>query len=357
MAKQEINFGKTVTLSEAESLIASVRSNRFLLAGEPGIGKSSMLKRLAERVGMDYAYIDVPNMDLGDIAMPVVDHTTKTTKYYPNSRFKLEAGKPVCIMLDEFSKGATPVKNMLHPLLEVVNPRLGDVSVPAGSIIFLTGNLESDGVNDSLPAHTRARVTRVVVRKPSSEEWLDWAQGKGGIAPEVCAWVHRYPQVLASYLDGGAGDNPYIFNPKSVQSAYVCPRTLELASNIVVERANNSVDATIAALTGTVGESAARDLQAFIAYADQLPAWESIIANPKGANVPDMPGACAVTVYGAIAKVQRETMTAFMDYLGRFSPEWQASFAINIAKNKTKQSIAFGNKAFSDWVAANQDLL
>jgi hypothetical protein len=46
-----------------------------------------------------------------------------------------------------------------------------------------------------------------------------------------------------------------------------------------------------------------------------------------------------------------------MEYLQRFSPEWQAVFAINIAKTPSKQAIAFSCKAFADWVAKNQDLL
>jgi hypothetical protein len=54
--------------------------------------------------------------------------------------------------------------------------------------------------------------------------------------------------------------------------------------------------------------------------------------------------------------VDKQTITPFMQYLERFDPEWQACFAINIAKS-SKQSIAFSCKAFSDWVAKNEDLL
>lgn len=354
---QQINFGKTVSLREAEDLIVNVRRNRFHLRGEPGIGKSSMLKRIGERTGLPVAYIDVPNMDLGDIAMPVVDHTSKTTKYYPNARFLLERGEPVAIMLDEFSKGADPVKNMLHPLLEVVNPRLGDVAVHPDSPIFTTGNMSSDGVGDNMKAHTRARLTIVTVRKPSAEEWLEWASNTDRIAPEIMAYVNRFPHVLASYLDGDQKDNPYIYNPRVQQDGYICPRTLELASNVVNARASLTPDATIAALSGVIGESGARDMQAFIAYADQLPTWESIIASPDNAKVPDQPGACAVVCYGAVTKVSKDSMSAFMKYISRFSAEWQATFAITLSKTASKQAIAFGNRDFSKWVAENQDLL
>lgn len=354
---REITFGKTVSLSEAEALITSVTTNRFHLMGEPGIGKSSMLERIATKLNMDYAYIDVPNMDLGDIAMPVVDHTTKTTRYYPNARFGFHTGKPMVIMLDEFSKGAEPVKNMLHPLFEVVNPRLGDVSVPAGSIVFSTGNLSSDGVGDGMKAHTKARLTKLVVRKPDAKEWLHWATDSGRIDPTICAWVDRYPHVLASYLDGGTGDNPYIFNPKTVQDSFVCPRTLELASNIVSRRSAFSSDALIAALTGVIGEAGARDMQAFISYADQLPTKAAIINDPKNAPIPTQPGACAVVIYSLIQSVEKDNLSKFMEYTARFAAEWQATFAIQLAKNTSKQAVAFSNSDFAKWVAANQDLL
>jgi hypothetical protein len=62
-------------------------------------------------------------------------------------------------------------------------------------------------------------------------------------------------------------------------------------------------------------------------------------------------------VFGAIARVEKDTIDAFMEYLERFDAEWQAVFAINIAKAQSKQSIAFSAKAFTAWVAKNQDLL
>lgn len=356
----EIKFGKTITLKQAATLIKTNPETRFLLQGEPGIGKSSILESIASDLGYDYAYIDVPNMDLGDIAMPVIDHDTKTTRYYPNARFKVHAGKPVLIMLDEFTKGAEPVKNMLHPMLEKANPRLGDLPLPADgdkqTIVFLTGNLSTDGVGDSLKAHSRNRLVPVTIAKPTAEEWIEWGMNHG-IEAEVLAWVNQYPHALASYLDAGQQDNPYIYNPKRAQSAFVSPRSLATASNIVRTRKQNDPDTVIAALTGAIGESGARDMQAYIEFSDQLPTWEATIKDPKHTAIPTSPGACAIVVFGGISRVTKDTITPFMEYLQRFDAEWQAVFAINIAKTPSKQSIAFSCKAFAEWVAKNQDLL
>ena len=353
----EVSFGKSITLKQAANLICSNPETRFLLQGEPGIGKSSLLEMISTRLGYAHAYIDVPNMDLGDIAMPVIDHDTKTTRYYPNARFKVHTGEPVVVMLDEFTKGAEPVKNMLHPMLEKANPRLGDISLNKDLfIVFLTGNLSTDGVGDNLKAHSRNRLVPVTISKPDADQWIEWAIGKG-IEAEVIAWVSRFPQVLASYTDGGQNDNPYIYNPKRNQNAFVSPRSLETASNIVRTRKQNDPDAVIAALTGAIGESGARDMQAYIEFADQLPTWEATVTKPDTAPVPTSPGACAIVVFGAISRVDKQTITPFMQYLERFAPEWQAVFAINIAKAPAKQSIAFSCKAFATWVAKNQDLL
>lgn len=351
-----LNFGSTVSLKQAAQLILNNPKVRFLVRGEPGIGKSTMLSFIASQLPThNPAYIDVPNMDLGDIAMPVVNHEYKVTSYYPNARFRLHEGKPVVVMLDEFSKGADPIKNMLHPLLEVTNPRLGDISIDEQSIVFLTGNLASDGVGDTLKAHTRNRIVEIVVRKPDSDEWLEWAVNNE-IDPSVMAWVRQFPQCMASYTDGD-NDNPYVYNPRAVQTAYVSPRSLAIASNVVKTRAVVGSDAMIAALKGCIGEAAARDMEAFINYQDQLPSWDEIINNPANTVIPTSAGACAVLIFGAIAKVDKPSINPFMKYLERFEPEWQAAFAINISKNPSKQAVAFSSPAFAKWVSDNEDIL
>jgi hypothetical protein len=355
-----LNFGSSVSLKQAAKLIGTVKGNRFMLRSEPGIGKSSLMGTLAEMYP-DYhlAYIDVPNMDLGDICMPVIDHETKTTKYYPNARFGIHTGKPSIIMLDEFSKGSPPVVNMLHPLLEAHNPRLGDLPLHPDSVVFLTGNLTTDGVGDNLKAHTLNRITPLVVRKPRFAEWAEWAIANG-IDPIVIAAARQFEgDWFASYLDYTADTVPkdfVAFNPRMPTQSYVSGRSLERASNIIIHRESFDSDSLIAALSGTIGAKAALDLSAYIAFADQLPTWESIIKSPKTAVVPEGAGACALIAFNAIAKVDKETMTPFMEYIERFHVEFQSCFCINMAKSP-RQKIAFGCKAFSDWVAKNEDLL
>jgi hypothetical protein len=351
-----INFGQSVSLQEFAHGIGTVGQDVTIIGqGEPGIGKSSMLKTL-QQTYPDYeiAYIDCTLLDLGDFALPYTvqaGEDLKVTKFAPNARFKFHSDKPVIIMLDEIGKAMKAVKNVLLTLM--LEHRIGDNYAPKGSIVFGTTNLLSDGVGDMLEAHARNRVALVTVKKPDADEWIDWAL-KNDIAPEVVAWVKQFPHALASYTDGSQKDNPYIFNPtRAGMGAVVTPRSLEKASHIAKKRADLGDALTISLLTGTIGESASRDMQAFFTVVDKLPTWESVIANPTGAKLPDDTVAKCILVFSAIARVEKDTLSKWLTYSKRMDMEWQALFATSVMKSN-KQSFCVMNSDFKDWALKNQ---
>lgn len=353
-----INFGTTVSLEGAATLIRHNKTKRYLLRGEPGIGKSSIMEYFETHFGDNYSYVyfDCINKDLGDIALPSIDRDKRVTEYFLNGVFQHYTGKPMVIMLDEFTKAPQPIQNMLHPLLERRKPRIADFMLPEGSLVFMAGNMTSDGVGDNFKAHTGNRVTVLNVRKPNDDEWLHWAVNHD-IDPIVMAWVKQFPHALASYLDGNQDSNPYIFNPKKMQGPFVSPRSLQLVSDSLKNREHFTANDMLADMIGTIGESGARDMHAFVDYQDQLPAWEAVIADPKGAKLPDSPGACAVMVFGAVAKVGKSSIAPFMEYIERMEPEWQAVFAVTLSGNPDKKQVAFTSPKFRDWTLKNVDIL
>jgi hypothetical protein len=351
-----INFGQSVSLNEFAQGIGTVGKNVTIIGqGEPGIGKSSMLKVLARQYpDYEIAYIDCTLLDLGDFALPYteVHNDMKVTKFAPNARFKMHTGKPVIVMLDEIGKAMKAVKNVLLTLM--LEQRIGDHYLPEGSIVFGTTNLLSDGVGDMLEAHARNRVALVTVRKPDHDEWIDWAIGNN-VAPEIIAWVKQFPHALSSYTDPSQKDNPYIFNPtRAGMGAVVTPRSLEKASHIAKQRDKLGDALTISLLTGTIGESASRDMQAFFTVVDKLPTWDQIIAGPNTAKLPDDAVARCILVFSAIARVEKDTLAKWMQYINRMDKEWQALFATSVMKSPQKQAFCVMNKEFKDWALANQ---
>ena len=365
-----IKFGSSLSLNEFANAIASVGSDVTIIGqGEPGIGKSSMLKAVAKRYpDYEVAYIDCTLLDLGDFALPYTELASaggeeiKVTKFAPNARFKFQSGKPVIVMLDEIGKAMKAVKNVLLTLM--LEKRIGDMALPEGSIVFGTTNLATDGVGDSLEAHARNRVCFVTVRKPhagfgadgslDSDSWGAWAV-ENDIAPEIIAWVKQFPHALESYTDSAQKDNLYIFNPtRAGQSAFVTPRSLEKASHIAKKRHLLGDSVTISALAGTIGESAARDMQAFFTVVDKLPTWEAICESPSSAKVPDDAVAKCILVFSAITRVDKDTLPKWLKYADRLDKELQALFARSIVKSTNKQAMAVSNKEFVKWATDNQ---
>lgn len=328
-----------VTLKQLATLVSTVGSVNTLMArGAPGVGKSSILKTLAKEMP-DYlpCYIDCATLDLGDLQMPVVDRETMTTKFAPNARFGVYPGqtRPVLIMLDELSKAPRSVLNALLPVM--LERRMGDICLPVGSVVFATGNLDTDGVGDQIPAHAYNRMTVVDVANPTSDEWIQWAAAND-VAPELIKFAYDHPEVFQRY-DSLPKDhaNPYIFDPRRGNTRSFCsPRSLEKASNIIKSRATLG-DAVLPALIGTVGEAAGRQIEAFTSLFDSMPRLAQIAADPMGTPLPGDTGACYMMAIHLAGKASKDNGEAVARYVKRWdSGEAKVLFTTSISTQKTK---------------------
>lgn len=361
----EVFLNKTASLKEAEDLIVACGADATIhLMGEPGVGKTSMFKNIVERTCHKGIYIDAPNIELGELGIPIPDHSTKTTRMYPNEQWGFHLNEPLVIFVDEFTKGHQAVQNMLHPMLNEPRMIMGIPLHPA-TIVVTAGNFTGDGVGDNMRAHSRNRVSVVTVRKPHAgfnvdgsvddDSWGAWAI-KNNIAPEILAWVKETPHTLASYLDPAQSGNKYIFNPKEAQKSFVSPRSLARASNILKRRSQNTENAIITALEGTIGAPASRDLMAYVKVADSLPTWESILRDPESATVPSSPAALCLLAFSAVQRVDRESIGKFFTYLKRTPKELQSVFCLTGMANADKKKLFMTSQSFIDWMRTNQYL-
>lgn len=342
----QVNFAQAITLVRNVGT-----SNTLLFRGQPGVGKSAILHSLAKEMP-DYlpCYIDCTNLDLGDLGFPVVNKEVMVTEYAPNSRFGLGRNqtRPVLLMLDELTKASRPVMNMLLPV--ILERRLADVELPVGSIVFATGNLDTDGVGDSLPGHAANRMTQLDYANPTADEWIQWASNND-IAPEIMAFAKQFPQVFDRYDHMDKKDkNPYVYSPLTGNVKTFCsPRSLAKASNLIAQREVLGT-AMLPALAGTVGEAAARDMEALVNLADQLPLFENIVKSPAKTKVPTSVGALFILSFMLASRVDADTLDPVMEYaerMGEQSFEAHALFITSLASNKSKVGMACRNRKFT----------
>jgi hypothetical protein len=348
-----------LSASQVVSLIAAVGDKRTVIVeGENGIGKTALfhalrkLPKFADHIAVQP--IDCTQLSDGSVWMPDLDRENGVSRELPNERFGVSAfnqlgvnnSKPILVGLDEIAKAPQFIKNVLAPI--IYERRVGNLSMPEGSVVVCFTNLSIEGLGDSIQAHLRNRLVFVKMRKPSCDEWVKWATDNG-VNPMIIAFVSNEPRVMQSFLEYEKGgmfegkdlskDNGFIFNPKSMQLAYATPRSLVAASDILDAGIGVLDDDTLeAALVGTVGATTAEALASFIRFGREICEYSRVIKSPDTAPLSDNPTAQLIQVFQFVTRVaDRTEAEAIVKYVWRMRAEMQSIFCNTVA---TSQRVA-----------------
>jgi energy-coupling factor transporter ATP-binding protein EcfA2 len=349
-----------IDLDQCTSLIKSVGHKRTVLVqGHMGTGKSSLLRTLSAAMPTHTAcYFDCTTKDLGDITLPRIAEAgtdAAFVSYATNEELGAHHKKPIILMVDEYGKANPSVKNALLRLM--LERKIGSYELHEDSVIFATTNLGAEGVGDLLPPHARNRITVVTARKPSNMQWIEWGINNG-VDHTLLGWCKDNPQLFNSFDDHpNPDDNPYIFHPKQQRAAFVTPRSLEAASDVLKNRDSMDDMTVTAALMGTIGDRGAMDLMAFVKLADQLPSLQSIKDTPETAKVPSSAAAVCMVVYRTLAALEKDWVDSWMIYCERLDKEAQGMFANGVRSPKyARQAMVMTNKRFTTWAMVNSYL-
>ena len=344
-------------MTDTVKLISAVGERlTVLVQGEMGIGKSAILKTLAESHPNHIpCYIDITTKDVGDFLVPQIRtiNGTPVCSFIPNEEFGFHLDKPLLVMLDEVGKAGKAVMNACLRLM--LERKLGIHSLPEGSIVFATTNLSAEGIGDNVPPHARNRLCVVKMRKHTAEEWrFNYAQN-AGIDPVVIATVVEYPAMTASFEDYERPDmNEYINDPRVQRSAFVTFRSLEKASDILKMCRTMPEDVLTHALFGVIGERATMDMMNILKLDQTMPAWSEIINKPMTTMIPSNGASICLIISKALMSVTGETFVYWMQYMARLPKEAQALFAMSVMSSKSpKRSIAVTDRIFTEWAVTN----
>ena len=162
----------------------------MLLEGPTGIGKSDIVKKLADRLGIAHVVLDLSLLEPPDlVGLPVI-HDGRTRYAVPDILPQDGAG---ILMLEELNRAERYIQ---QPALQLLSARrLHGYELPPGWACFAAVNPESEGYHVTpLDKALRARFLSLPVRadRPS---WLAWAQ-MNDVHPGVIAIAQAHERVL-----------------------------------------------------------------------------------------------------------------------------------------------------------------
>lgn len=310
-----------------------------MLWGSPGIGKSDLVRQIADAAAMPLIDIRVSQLEPVDArGLPHINDGGETTwavpAMLPQSR---RDGKAGILFLDELTAGNASVMAAFYQL--ILDRRLGDYKLPDGWRIIAASNLRTDrSISNTMPMALANRFGHLTM-VPDASDWVSWAYGSGRIREEIIGFIRMRPDLL------------YTFDPtpkpgrKQPELTFASPRTWEFCSRTL--EASPPAHCRISTFAANVGQGPAIEFDSFLRVWSTMQSIDGIILNPDSADIPSDPAALYALATALAHRATDQNLSAIWRYLKRLP---QREFCVYAMQGATRRDKSLEKtRAFSEF--------
>ena len=212
-----MNLSFTVTQNELSDILLNLSPSRpVFIWGAPGIGKSALVQKFADDVGLPCVSLLGSQLAPEDIiGIPQING--ETSQFMPP---KMIARKePYVLFLDELNACSQEVQKAFYSLIH--EKRIGEYHLPKGSVVIGAGNRSQDGA--IVKTMSTALINRMfhVQLVADPQQWLNWAYEN-----ELHQWVIDYISQRPDHL---------FSEPPKTEEPYSTPRSWHMLSDALKE--------------------------------------------------------------------------------------------------------------------------
>lgn len=212
-----LNLSYSVTQNELLDLLLNISPVRpVFIWGAPGIGKSALVQKFANDVGLPCVSLLGSQLAPEDIiGIPKIEG--ETSSFMPP---KMIARKePYILFLDELNACSQEVQKAFYSLIH--ERRIGEYHLPKGSVVIGAGNRLQDGA--IVKTMSTALINRMfhVQLTVDVNQWLDWAYNEN-----LHSWVIDYITQRPDHL---------FSEPPKTEEPYSTPRSWHMLSDALKE--------------------------------------------------------------------------------------------------------------------------
>ncbi len=300
--------------------------------GPPGIGKSSIVKQIAETNGYEFIDLRLSLMDPTDLkGIPFYDKDEHQALWAPPS-FLPRSGEGI-LFLDELNSAPPAVQASAYQL--ILDRKVGEYTLPDGWAIVAAGNREGGrGVVYRMPSPLANRFVHLDM-DVSVEDWRDWAYDSG-IDERVIAYI------------GYKSDDLFSFDPTKNEKSFATPRSWEFVSSVL--RSGMDEKLLLETIGGAIGKERAVRFLSFAKVMHKLPDIEAILQSGKG-TYPEEVDVLHALATGLVMAVRQDPSSERMDNLLNYTLELQSEFSVMVVQDLQRAGFTMEEQeAFGKWV-------
>jgi hypothetical protein len=322
---------KATDLTKTLTALVEQKVPTFLW-GAPGVGKSSIVKQIADAKGIGFIDLRLALMDPTDLkGIPFYDKDSHTALWAPPA-FLPRDGSGI-LFLDELNSAAPSVQASAYQL--ILDRKVGEYELPDGWAIVAAGNREGDrGVAYKMPLPLANRFVHLEM-EVNVDDWKQWAYAKG-IDNRVISYISYKSEHL------------FTFDASSDTKSFATPRSWEYVDSIL----KADVDATmlLETISGAVGKDVSVGFLSFAKVMDRLPDIEKILESGSGEYSDEVDVLYALGT-GLVSGYLKDKSDARLDNLLTYTLELKSEFAVMIVQELQRGGIDMQHSnVFKEWV-------
>ena len=326
-----------------KSLISMIDSKiPVFVWGNPGVGKSSIIKQIANDKNMEFIDLRLSLLDPTDLrGIPFFDSANKSAiwakpEFLPNSNSQAFG----ILFLDEINSAPPTVQAAAYQL--ILDRKIGEYTLPMNYAIVAAGNYESDrGVTYRMPTPLANRFVHLDFEL-DFEEWKSWAY-ESKIDTRIISFLSYKPQ------------NLFTFDAKAKEKSFATPRSWSFVNDIL--NSNLQIEFLKDVISGAVGKESSDEFMNFCKVIDKLPNIQEIleaINTEVPTNNSVLYALCTGIVYALKENSSIEKVTNILNYSLNLPNE----FSVMLIRDLQKEGVEIESSvSWKSWVNANKFLI
>ena len=302
------------------------------LWGAPGIGKSSIVKQIADAKGIGFIDLRLALMDPTDLkGIPFYDKESHSALWAPPA-FLPRKGEGI-LFLDELNSAPPSVQASAYQL--ILDRCVGEYELPDGWAIVAAGNREGDrGVTYRMPAPLANRFVHFEM-DVDVDDWRIWAYKK------------ELDERIISYI-AYKNEHLFTFDAKQDVKSFATPRSWEYVDSIL--RSGMPEEHLLNAISGAIGRDVAVGFLSFSKVMNRLPNIQNILDSGEGDYSEEVDVLYALSV-GLISALLKDNTAQNLDNLLTYTLKLKSEFAVMIVQDLQRNGIGMEHSSvFKEWV-------